>query len=122
MHVFRSDSRYGRVWPESPRFNHRGELALARWRDIDFEAKTWTIPAAHSKTGIAHLLPLSPAAAKEFERLKRPVTQSFRFSTKRSLTPQAIGFEGCSQSLAQAARRELATASPLGVTLIEQGG
>jgi len=49
----------------------RGELALARWRDIDFEARTWTIPAAHSKTGIAHLLPLSPAAAQEFERLKR---------------------------------------------------
>jgi integrase len=49
----------------------RGELALARWRDIDFESKTWTIPAAHSKTGVAHLLPLSPAAAIEFERLKR---------------------------------------------------
>ena len=49
----------------------RGELALARWRDIDLEAKTWTIPAAHSKTGIAHLLPLSPAATQEFERLKR---------------------------------------------------
>jgi integrase len=49
----------------------RGELALARWRDIDFEAKTWIIPAAHSKTGIAHLLPLSAAAAQEFERLKR---------------------------------------------------
>lgn len=29
------------------------------------------IPAAHSKTGVAHLLPISPAAAKEFERLKR---------------------------------------------------
>jgi integrase len=49
----------------------RGEFALARWRDINFEAKTWTTPAAHSKTGIAHLLPLSPAAATEFERLKR---------------------------------------------------
>jgi integrase len=43
----------------------RGELALARRRDIDFEAKTWTIPAAHSKTGVAHLLPLSPAAPAE---------------------------------------------------------
>jgi len=49
----------------------RGELALARWRDIDLDAKTWTIPAEHSKTGAAHLLPLSPAAVKEFERLKR---------------------------------------------------
>jgi integrase len=54
----------------------RGELALARWRDIDFEAKTWTIPAAHSKTGIAHLLPLSPDATKEFERLKRIADRS----------------------------------------------
>jgi integrase len=50
---------------------HAIGTTIARWRDIDFEAKTWTIPAAHSKTGIAHLLPLSPDAAKEFERLKR---------------------------------------------------
>jgi integrase len=42
----------------------RGELALARWRDIDSEAKTWIIPAAHSKTGIAHLLLEIPRGAQ----------------------------------------------------------
>jgi integrase len=48
----------------------RGELALARWRDIDFTGKTWLIPAEHSKTGAAHTVPLSDFALHEFERLK----------------------------------------------------
>ena len=59
------------------------ELALARWRDVDFEAKTWMIPAAHSKTGVAHLLPISPAAAKEFERLKRIAGRQLLHSAER---------------------------------------
>jgi integrase len=49
----------------------RGELALARWIDIDFEQKTWHIPEAHSKTGKAHTVPLSDWAVREFEALQR---------------------------------------------------
>jgi integrase len=48
----------------------RGELALARWRDINLTAKTWVIPPDHSKTGTAHTVPLSDFALHEFERLK----------------------------------------------------
>jgi integrase len=48
----------------------RGELALARWRDIDLTAKTWTIPDANAKTGRGHILPLTDWAIEEFRALK----------------------------------------------------
>ena len=47
----------------------RGELALARRQDVDFDAATWTIPAEHSKTGATHVVPLSSFALQEFARL-----------------------------------------------------
>jgi integrase len=49
----------------------RGELALARWSDIQFEEKTWRIPDANSKTGKGHTVPLSAWAVQEFEALQR---------------------------------------------------
>jgi integrase len=53
----------------------RGELALARWIDIDFEAKTWRIPDAHAKgrkgERKGHTVPLSDWAVEEFEALQR---------------------------------------------------
>jgi integrase len=49
----------------------RGELALARWSEIDFKAKSWTIPDENAKAGRGHVVPLSDWAAKEFEALKR---------------------------------------------------
>lgn len=53
----------------------RGELAVARWIDIDLEAKTWVIPDEHAKgkkgERKGHTVPLSDWAAKEFEALQR---------------------------------------------------
>lgn len=48
----------------------RGELAQARWRDIDFPARTWTIPAEHSKTGRENVVPLTDWAVELFESFK----------------------------------------------------
>jgi integrase len=48
----------------------RGELALARWRDIDLEARTWFVPKEIAKNGREHLVPLSPWAVKELRALK----------------------------------------------------
>lgn len=48
----------------------RGELALARWKDIDFKARTWTIPPENSKTGVGHVVPLTGDAAREFRVLR----------------------------------------------------
>ena len=36
-----------------------GEVLGARWPEIDFEAKVWTVPAARMKTGRGHRVPLS---------------------------------------------------------------
>ncbi|MDP9090412.1 MAG: tyrosine-type recombinase/integrase [Pseudomonadota bacterium] len=54
----------------------RGELALARWSDIDFDAKTWHIPPENAKTGKSHTVPLSDWAAREFEALRRLAKRS----------------------------------------------
>jgi integrase len=49
----------------------RGELALAKWTDVDLRAKTWTIPDENSKSGKGHIVPLSDWAAAEFQSLKK---------------------------------------------------
>jgi integrase len=48
----------------------RGELALARWTDVDLKAATWTIPPENSKSGRGHVVPLSDWAVAEFRALK----------------------------------------------------
>jgi integrase len=37
-----------------------GEVRLAQWSEIDFEDKSWTIPAVRTKPGRAFRVPLSP--------------------------------------------------------------
>lgn len=53
----------------------RGELALARWRDIDFKAQTWTIPDENSKIR-GHVVPLTDWALREFQALKNQAGRS----------------------------------------------
>jgi integrase len=47
-----------------------GELSKARFSEIDFELKTWTIPEANSKNGKAHTIYLSDFALEQFKLLK----------------------------------------------------
>jgi len=54
----------------------RGELAAARWSDIDFKARTWTIPDENSKTGRGHVCPLPDWAVEEFRELQRLAKRS----------------------------------------------
>ena len=39
-----------------------GEVRGARWDEIDFDARTWTVPGERMKAGRAHRVPLSAAA------------------------------------------------------------
>ena len=39
-----------------------GEVRGARWSEVDFDARTWTVPASRMKAGRAHRVPLSAAA------------------------------------------------------------
>jgi len=47
----------------------RGELARARWRNVDLRARLWTIPPEDSKNGKTHAVPLSAWAVEEFQAL-----------------------------------------------------
>jgi integrase len=49
----------------------RGELALARWSEIDFTAQTWDIPDENAKGGRGHVVPLTDWALEELQALKR---------------------------------------------------
>jgi integrase len=54
----------------------RGELTLARWADIDFDAKTWTIPDENAKSGRGHVVPLNDWAVLELQELQRLAKRS----------------------------------------------
>lgn len=47
-----------------------GELLGARWEHVDFDRKTWLIPAENSKNGKAHTIYLSDFAVDCFQRLR----------------------------------------------------
>lgn len=48
-----------------------GEAIGARWKEIDLQAKVWTIPAERMKAGRPHRVPLSRRAVAIFEALPR---------------------------------------------------
>lgn len=49
----------------------REETAGMRWADLDFEAKTWTIPAELTKAGRVHVVPLPPAVVDMLKAMPR---------------------------------------------------
>jgi integrase len=49
----------------------RDEIGSARWSEIDFVSKTWTIAKERSKKGVAREIPLSDAAMRIIEELPR---------------------------------------------------
>jgi integrase len=48
-----------------------GEVAGMRWREIDLEAKLWTLPASRVKNDELHTVPLSDAAVEIIKALPR---------------------------------------------------
>jgi integrase len=48
-----------------------GESLLARWSEVDFEAKTWTVPPDRMKAGKEHVVPLSDRALAILEAMPR---------------------------------------------------
>jgi integrase len=60
----------------------RDEVAEGTWSEIDFEAKTWTIPATRTKNDEAHEIPLSDPAVDILRSLPRFAGKSgFVFTT-----------------------------------------
>lgn len=61
-----------------------GELRQAKWPDIDFDARLWTIPAEHSKNGKPHKVHLSNLAVRHFEVLRSYATSSLVLESTRN--------------------------------------
>jgi integrase len=53
-----------------------GEVCSAEWKELELENAWWTIPSEKSKNGLAHRVPLTPAAAKIFESIRKKQKQS----------------------------------------------
>lgn len=49
----------------------RGEVAEARWEEIDFTAAEWRLPAERTKSARAHVVPLPPQALTVLERIRQ---------------------------------------------------
>ncbi len=47
-----------------------GEVIGARWDEIDFAAKVWTVPANRMKAGVEHRVPLCTRAAEILQTMK----------------------------------------------------
>lgn len=47
-----------------------GEVAGAKWEEIDLPGKVWTIPAEKAKNGIQHRVPLSPMVLSLLDAIK----------------------------------------------------
>lgn len=52
-------------------FPRPGELRFAEWPEFDFDQKIWTIPAAKTKMGRDHLVPLSTQAIQVLSELRK---------------------------------------------------
>jgi integrase len=78
-----------------------GEVLGARWSEIDFELKVWTIPAARMKAAKEHRVPLSIRAIALIERMKPLATRAddHVFPGQKAGTPLS------SMSLASVMRR-----------------
>ena len=61
------------------------------WSEFDFEHSTWTLPAARSKNGRAHMLPLLPAMLAVIKAVPRMASRDQLFGQR------ANGFTGWSR-------------------------
>jgi integrase len=62
----------------------RGEVGGMRWSELDLERGVWALPAARSKNGRAHSLPLPPLALSIIESVPRRADRDQLFGSRSS--------------------------------------
>lgn len=65
----------------------REEVGAMSWGEIDLTRGTWTVPAARSKNGVAHVVPLNDLALTELRPLAEIRNTGFIFSTTGKTPP-----------------------------------
>jgi integrase len=73
-----------------------GEVRGARWSEIDFESKVWTIPAERTKAQREHRVPLAPRALEILKGLPRSDARIFPLGhdVMRGRTPEGVTVHG----------------------------
>lgn len=78
-------------WPFGPYLKlllllgqRRTETMAMRWRDVDLEAKLWTVPAEITKSGRAHRVPLPRQAVDILRTHKRAAKSDLVFPGRRN--------------------------------------
>jgi len=66
-----------------------GEVRLANWSEVDFEARTWTIPAERMKMKEEHVIPLSDRALDILQQAKALGGDGLIFPGMRSGRPMS---------------------------------
>ena len=66
-----------------------GEVRLADWSEVDFDAKTWTIPAERMKMKEEHIIPLSDRALDVLQQAKALGNDGLIFPGMRSGRPMS---------------------------------
>ena len=61
-----------------------GEALAARWNEIDFEAKVWTVPAERTKGSREHRVPLSERAVAIFREMEVGRTGDYVFPGQKA--------------------------------------
>ena len=56
-----------------------GEVVAAKWDEVDFDAKVWTVPAERMKAGKEHRIPLSTRACEILEVMQAAMQNEFIF-------------------------------------------
>jgi integrase len=80
----------------------RGEWAGASWSEIDLDRRVWEMPGDRSKTGAAHMLPLTPEVIAILETIPRIDGVGLIFPSSRSSSDRPMS--GFSKALATAHR------------------
>lgn len=85
-------------WPFGPLFRlllltgqRREEVASMRWRDLDLDAATWTLPREATKSDRRHVVPLSPQALRILRAMPRVESAAgYVFPAKRSASAAPV--------------------------------
>ena len=73
----------------------RGEVSGMRWSELDLPQRTWAIPAARSKNGVTHQVPLSEPVLEIIHSVPRFLGSDYVFTTtvQRAQTLKNIGID-----------------------------
>lgn len=74
--IWRATYQMGELWGPFLRLliltaQRRGDVAGARWAEVNLEARRWAIPGERTKNGRPHVVHLSDAALAELEALRK---------------------------------------------------